>query len=202
MVPVKPFNVVLIKPSHYDDNGYVIQWERSAIPSNSLAALYGLAMDCAHRRVLGEHVPIHVDVYDETNTLIPVKKIIRKFKKGGGGVVAMVGVQTNQFPRAVDLGNMFHSAGIPVVIGGFHVSGCFSMLPEVPVEIQAALAKGLNLFAGEAEGHLEEVLKDAHMGRVKPVYNFLTDNPSLQNTPRAIVASQDCQKDLSKTCQF
>ena len=31
------FQVVLIKPSHYDDDGYVIQWLRSAIPSNSLA---------------------------------------------------------------------------------------------------------------------------------------------------------------------
>jgi hypothetical protein len=25
----------LIKPSHYDDEGYVIQWLRSAIPSNT-----------------------------------------------------------------------------------------------------------------------------------------------------------------------
>ena len=27
------FSLVLIKPSHYDDDGYVIQWLRSAIPS-------------------------------------------------------------------------------------------------------------------------------------------------------------------------
>ncbi len=33
------FRLVLIKPSHYDDEGYVIQWLRSAIPSNTLAAL-------------------------------------------------------------------------------------------------------------------------------------------------------------------
>jgi hypothetical protein len=31
--------LVLVKPSHYDEAGYVIQWYRSAIPSNSLAAL-------------------------------------------------------------------------------------------------------------------------------------------------------------------
>ena len=41
------FSLVLIKPSHYDDDGYVIQWFRSAIPSNSLACLYGLAKECA-----------------------------------------------------------------------------------------------------------------------------------------------------------
>jgi len=28
------FQLVLIKPSHYDADGYVIQWVRSSIPSN------------------------------------------------------------------------------------------------------------------------------------------------------------------------
>ena len=37
------FQLVLIKPSHYDDDGYVIQWMRSSIPSNSLACVYTLA---------------------------------------------------------------------------------------------------------------------------------------------------------------
>ncbi len=35
------FQLVLIKPSHYDDDGYVIRWWRAMIPSNSLAAVYG-----------------------------------------------------------------------------------------------------------------------------------------------------------------
>jgi hypothetical protein len=35
---LKQFSLMLIKPSHYDDDGYVIQWFRSAIPSNSLRA--------------------------------------------------------------------------------------------------------------------------------------------------------------------
>jgi hypothetical protein len=37
------FRLMLIKPSHYDDEGYVIQWVRSPIPANSLACVYGLA---------------------------------------------------------------------------------------------------------------------------------------------------------------
>ena len=41
------FVVELIKPSHYDDDGYVIQWVRSWIPSNSLACLYAIAQDAA-----------------------------------------------------------------------------------------------------------------------------------------------------------
>ena len=50
------FVVELIKPSHYDDDGYVIQWWKSWIPSNSLACLYGIAMDLAQRRVLGPEI--------------------------------------------------------------------------------------------------------------------------------------------------
>ena len=64
----KQFWLVLIKPSHYDDDGYVIQWFRSAIPSNSLAVLNGLALDCKERRVLGEDVEIVITAADETNT--------------------------------------------------------------------------------------------------------------------------------------
>ena len=43
------FYVELIKPSHYDDDGYVVQWWKSWVPSNSLSVLYGLTLDVAER---------------------------------------------------------------------------------------------------------------------------------------------------------
>ena len=46
----RTFRVVLIKPSHYDDDGYVIQWRLSTIPSNSLASVYGLLAACAEEQ--------------------------------------------------------------------------------------------------------------------------------------------------------
>lgn len=183
MGPVKNFLLVLIKPSHYDDDGYVIQWIRSAIPSNTLAVLNGLALDCASRKVLGDNVTITIDLYDETNTVLPVKSIIRKMTGYSSGMVGLVGVQTNQFPRAVDLARLFLRANIPVVIGGFHVSGCLAMLPKLPQDIQAASDKGISLFAGEAESHLDEVLRDAYAGRLKPIYNFMNEGRSLENSP-------------------
>ena len=61
------FCLVLVKPSHYDDDGYVIQWLRSAIPSNSLAALYGVARDCAERGVLAPQFELEIHTFDETN---------------------------------------------------------------------------------------------------------------------------------------
>jgi len=42
----KRFCLILVKPSHCDEDGYVIQWFRSTIQSNSPAAVFGLARDC------------------------------------------------------------------------------------------------------------------------------------------------------------
>src|SRR5579884_1813813 len=109
----KQFHLVLIKPSHYDDDGYVIQWLRSAIPSNTLAVMNGLAVDCRERRVLGEDVDIEISALDETNTRIRPERIAGKLR-GRRGMVALVGVQSNQFPRAMDLARKFRAAGIQV----------------------------------------------------------------------------------------
>ena len=67
------FASILVKPSHYDDDGYVIQWMRSPIPSNSLASLYGLAKDCAERTMLGDDVEIEIHAFDETNYPHPAR---------------------------------------------------------------------------------------------------------------------------------
>jgi hypothetical protein len=107
----KTFRAVLIKPSHYDDDGYVIQWIRSGLPANSLACVYALVEDCARRGVLGEDVDFEIIPYDETNTVIRVNRIIRDLKRADGGFVGLVGVQSNQFPRASDLARQFRAAG-------------------------------------------------------------------------------------------
>src|SRR5438132_187881 len=69
----KRFRVVLIKPSHYDDDGYIIRWYRSPMPANSLASIYALVTDCADREVLGPDVRIDVAAIDETNTRVRVE---------------------------------------------------------------------------------------------------------------------------------
>jgi hypothetical protein len=74
------FQLVLIKPSHYGDDGYVIRWWRAMIPSNSLAALYGIAADCAERQVLGPDIAVAIEVIDETNTRVKVPELLRRFR--------------------------------------------------------------------------------------------------------------------------
>ena len=189
----RAFQIVLIKPSHYDADGYVIQWMRSTVPSNSLASVYGLLSQCAQDKVLGPEVDIEIDACDECNTIVDIKGAIRKIRAAGSGFVGLIGVQTNQFPRALDLGRQFRAAGIAVVIGGFHASGCLSMLPELPSDLKEALDLGITLFAGEAEGRMAALLRDLDAGRPEPVYNYLSDMPdmaaaALPVLPREIVA--------------
>ena len=176
----RKFLLELIKPSHYDDDGYVIQWWRGFLPSNSLSTLYGLALSARQRRILGDEVEIRIDAFDETTVLIPVRRIIRRFRRNGNrGLICFVGVQTNQFARAVDLGRRFLAQGIKVAIGGFHVSGCISMLSEMTAELKEAQALGITLFAGEAEGRFDTLVRDAYANRLQPTYNFLSDLPEL-----------------------
>src|SRR6266581_3150907 len=119
--PRRRFQLVLVKPSHYDEDGYVIRWWRALIPSNSLAAVYGLALDAAHRQVLGPDVAIDIQVIDETNTRVDIPKLIRHFQRHGNfGLFGLVGVQSNQYPRALDIARPIRAAGIQVAMGGFH----------------------------------------------------------------------------------
>ncbi|MBW2234413.1 MAG: radical SAM protein [Deltaproteobacteria bacterium] len=197
------FHLVLIKPSHYDDEGYPIRWLRSAIPSNTLAVLNGLGLDCAERRSLGRDVEIVVSVYDETNTRIRPQRIAKQIRDNGGrGLVGMVGVQSNQFPRAVDLARVFRAEGLQVCIGGFHVSGCLAMLPELPEDLREAMDLGISLFAGEAEGRLEELLQDAYRGELKPLYNFLKDLPDLRGAPGPRLPASQVQRTAGSTTSF
>jgi hypothetical protein len=170
MMPTRPrrgdppvFHLVLIKPTHYDDDGYPIRWVKAAIPSNTPACLNGLAEDAARRQVLGPGVGIRFHTFDETNQRVRPARIIRAIRKARGrALIGLVGVQSNQFPRAVDLARPFRAAGLPVCIGGFHVSGTIAMLPQMTLEMVEARALGISFFAGEAEdGRLGQVMRDA-----------------------------------------
>jgi len=210
--PAGLFHFVMIKPTHYDDDGYPIVWLRSAIPSNTLACLNGLAQDAQRREVLGSGVEIRLHTYDETNRRVRPDRIIREIKKAGGkALIALVGVQSNQFPRAVDLGRQFIAGGLPVCIGGFHVSGCIAMLPELPADIREAQALGISLFAGEAEeGRLDDVLRDAWNGRLAPLYNHMDKLPSLQGEPPPFLPRKHVRRiagslssvDLGRGCPY
>jgi len=148
-------------------------------------------------------VDLEIAAFDETNTRIRPARIARWIKEGGGlGLVALVGVQSNQFPHAIDLARALRQAAVPVAVGGFHVSGCLAMLPGIQPEIQAALDLGVSLFAGEAEGRLEQVLADALSGRLQPIYNFMDDLPGLEGAPPPLLPSPRIKRTGGRITSF
>ena len=199
------FLLFLIKPSHYEDDGYVIQWVKSALPSNSLACLYGIARDAMETGALGADVDIEIFALDETNTRVRPDRIARQIKDNGGfGLVGFVGVQSNQFPREMDCARPLGRPGVPVCIGGFHVSGCLAMLKETPNSLKEALDLGISLFAGEAEGRFADVLRDAAAGKLQPVYNYLDDLPAagLEGATHPIMPRENVKNTISMISSF
>jgi hypothetical protein len=197
------FQLVLIKPSHYDDDGYVIQWMRAFVPSNTLAVLYSLGRDSGLRSVLGPDTAIDITVIDEIHTRVKINRLLSLFRRHDGfGLVGIVGVQSNQYPRALDIARPFRAAGVPVIIGGFHVSGCLAMLPEMQADLQKTLDLGISMFAGELEGRMDLILQDAANGTLKPIYNYLKDLPSLESEPTPILPVSHLKKTFQALASF
>ncbi len=211
MKPIKQIlRVVLIKPSLYDEDGYVIQWFRSFIPTNTLSCVHGIMLEAAERNILGPDIEIVLEAFDEWNTIISVKNIIRSIKESSCGLVMLIGVQTNQYPRALDIARPIREAGIDVMMGGFHVSGSVAMTPDWKPALEEAEALGISLFAGELEGHADTILRDSLNGKLNPMYNALAELPELENAPMPYLTPHIVKRtmfsivglDLGRGCPF
>ncbi|MCG8588162.1 MAG: radical SAM protein [Proteobacteria bacterium] len=200
----REFRVILVKPSRYDDDGYVVQWFRSAVPSNTLATVHGLFEHCGQRGVFGEDVRFVVESHDETNTRIRPERIAARLQAPGvRGLVGLVGVQSNQYPRAMDLARSLRALGVPVCMGGFHISGSLAMLPGVQPELQEALDLGVALFAGEAEAdRVEEIVRDAARGKLGGLYDYSKDLPELSGAPVPGLPKSTLQRTVARQASF
>jgi len=208
----KKMKVVIIKPSKYDDDGYVIRHFRGVLPSNTLACLSSLTRDVAERGQLGSEYELQVELYDDTVEKIPVQKIIKSNRLPDcRTVVALAGVQSNQFPRAADIARKFRNGGLQVLLGGFHVSGTLALSRGIPGEIQDLLDLGVSIVKGEVEDTWGDILRDAADDNLKPVYDFLDQKPDLYNQPLPVIHRSYLKKfiisnfgtiDCSRGCPF
>ncbi len=206
----------LIKPSKYDDDGYVIRYWKGVLPSNTLACLYGLTEDVRKRQALGPNLKWQVEAIDETVQKVDTQRIIRESrKKNTHTLVCLVGVQSNQFPRAYDLALELKKSNIDVMIGGFHVSGVISTLANLSPELADLKSAGVILVAGEIEHRWEEILRDVLTNSTQPVYNFLHEAPDLSAAPMPEIpknllsryavshfATLDCGRGCPFQCSF
>lgn len=177
--------VVLIKPSRYDDEGYVVRHWRGVLPSNTLAAMHSLTERVGSSRALGAAVDVRIAAYDETVHRVDAAAIARRHRPPRPSdltVIALVAVQTNQWPRAADLAIEFRRRGLPVMVGGFHVSGIMELFPNPTPELQEMLDAGVTLVHGEIEEEWGAILKDALAGCLRPRYD-IHERPGLENAP-------------------
>ncbi len=176
--------VILVRPSRYDDEGYVVRHFRGVLPSNTLSCLNSLTEDAVRTGAIGD-LEVHVEVLDEIVSRVDPARLGRRFRRPDTSVVVgLVGVQTNQFPRALDLARQFRAEGFAVMIGGFHVSGAIAMARgAMPPECQEAIDAGVTLVLGEVEDRWAGLLRDAAAGRLRPVYDFLAEKPDLRDKP-------------------
>ncbi|MGE5359147.1 MAG: B12-binding domain-containing radical SAM protein, partial [Bacteroidales bacterium] len=202
--------VILVRPSKYDDDGYVVRHWRGTLPSNSLACLTSLTEDVIASGALG--LDVHVEGYDDTVSRVDARALARRYRRAGTKVVVgLVGVQTNQFPRAQDLACQFRAVGFDVIVGGFHVSGAAAVSPAMPPECQQLIDAGVTLVLGEVEGRWGDILADAVADRLQPVYDFLRVPPDLTDMPlpraplrarKGSLLSQIGTIDASRGCPF
>ena len=179
----KNLEIIYIVPSRYDDDGYVLRWIKGVVPSNSLAVLKSLTKDMIEHWD-SKPVNISLESCDDNVEKIPFESIARRNNADTKVVVGIVGVQSNQFPRASDIALRFRKLGVDVMIGGFHVAGVLALFDHPSPELQTLLDHGVTLVTGEAEtpGTLESLYQDVLYDRLQPIYR-LPFAPDIANAP-------------------
>ncbi len=193
LAEIKKVVVLLIKPSHWDKEGYLWRFKKGVLPSNTLKVMYSLTA-----AALGKVIPDNVA---ETEVLMledgieahakQLRMLSRRFPEASSKlIVCLVGVQTAQFPRACHLIDFWQKKGATCVIGGAHVTGSLKTMHfgiddpkrpnipcphKIPKEIQTLMDRGTLVFFGEAESAPDkdvwaEALGDIIAGKTKPLY--------------------------------
>jgi hypothetical protein len=191
-------DVTLIRPTNYTDDGYPIKTRVGVIRSNTLTQIGTLVGDLVNEPFLNG-ITLNIRKIDEAIDWIPVKEIVQHSKLPGvKSIVMLVGVQSNQYPRALDIGSKFRPHGIPVLIGGFHVSGMLAMI-GVTADLRKAMSMGITLVAGEVEGgRLSAIVEDVLKNRAQPLYNLLSPTPSLLDVPIPRITKDEFQNFSSR----
>lgn len=203
--PRRRLTVYLIRPSRYDDDGYLVRHVKGVIPSNTLATLHGLNLSLSIEHTGIESVPI-----DEAVQPVPFSRIFRRARHSRV-VVALCGVQTNQFVRALELARRFRARGIDVLVGGFHVSGVNALVPGTAPEITEMLATGAHVVRGEVDACWGDILTQLLAGTLPQWVDHLHAQPDLAAMPlpvadahymKRFAVSHQCTIDASRGCPF
>lgn len=153
---LRPLRVVLVKPSKYARDGRVERFRRGFMPNSTLYHLASLTP----ASVAGRAVRVEtVDEYVETD--LDYLRLLRA-DEGQETVLGLVGVQSHQFHRALDLAAWARAHGVRhVVVGGPH---------PMTADTSALQGRGVSFVLAEAEETWPAILRDAADGELRPVY--------------------------------
>ncbi|MDD5110049.1 MAG: radical SAM protein [Patescibacteria group bacterium] len=214
--PVRKVVVVLIKPTHYDDDGFPYRFARGVLPSSSMGTMYALTRQ-ALCQVVPTNTAFEIHLFEDGigKQAKRLARLYRRFPEAGTQlIVGLVSVQTPQFPRACDLAARWQARGATCVIGGFHVSGSIATMldgiadphrPDIPcphqmpADLQALISRGVIVFHGEAEDQWSNVLKDILRGSPQPLYRG--GLPDLRHSPLPEFPPVYCDRSFSTKMQ-
>jgi hypothetical protein len=147
--------VVIVKPSKYGVDGHVERFRRGAMPNSTVPYLRSMTP----ASVDGVDIETYaVDEYVQTD--LGYLDLLRDPDKPT--LLALVGVQSHQFQRALDLAAFASAHGVRhSVIGGPHPMTC---------DTEMLQNRGVSFALAEAELIWPQILSDAIQGELQPVY--------------------------------
>ncbi len=181
----KRVKILYILPSHYDDDGYPYRFWKGLLPSNTLVCMRALTEKLIRDNKIDPAFEVRVEIIDEFVHGINVEKIVKESRKQKEKlIVGLVGVQTNMFARATDIARMFRKHDIPVMMGGFHVSGVIKLFGPHTSHLKFLMDNGVSLVCGEVEGEevLARILNDAIHNNLQPCY-IIQESPNIDEAP-------------------
>src|SRR3989441_5223590 len=147
--------VVIIKPSKYGMTGYVERFHRGFMPNSTVPYIRSMTPASI------DGVPIETYAIDEyVQTDLKYLDLLRN--PGSPTLLALVGVQSHQFQRSLDLAAFARANGVEhCVIGGPHPMTCDTTVLQ---------NRGVSFAVAEAEMVWLPILRDAIRGELQPVY--------------------------------
>src|SRR5215469_14401704 len=166
--PCRTIRIYFIKPSRYDEEGYVQFFRYGVQPNNTLTVLKALNESLNRRFAAHRNVYLETVIWDELcdGLVSPETVLAIKDKAREDGVellIGLAGVQSNQYPRGRDLALQFIAQGMTTMMGGFHVSGH----PDSRSFLNSC---GITTVVGEAENLWSQIIEDYLRGELKLNY--------------------------------
>jgi hypothetical protein len=149
--------VIILKPSKYAPDGHVERFRWGFMPNSTVPHIRSMTP--------GEigGVPIEVHTIDEyVHCDLDYYSLLRG-ERGCRTLLALVGVQSHQFHRALDLAAYARTNGCLAVIGGPHPMTCDTSMLQ---------GRGVSFALAEAELIWPSILGDAATGELRPAYGL------------------------------